>query len=148
MADDIKDSRSVIKKINSALDFLRNQQLEVPFIKFYRKEYVENLEIRHLWRIWEWDEKWAQLRSRKQNLIKLMERMQQFQYDTNSNPDVVVPTHFRTISQDDTDRVRLAETTDEYWDCHNHFMLYYGKDIQQMKDAEKKKKKDKVNNGV
>lgn len=41
-------------------------------------------------------------------------------------------------------RVRLADSTDEYWDCHNHFMLYYGRDIQAMKDAEKKKKKDKV----
>ena len=41
-------------------------------------------------------------------------------------------------------RVHLAETTEEYWDCHNHFMLYYGRDIQPMKDAEKKKKKDKV----
>ena len=41
-------------------------------------------------------------------------------------------------------RVRLAETTEEYWDCHNHFMLYYGRDIQPMKDLEKKKKKDKV----
>jgi len=41
-------------------------------------------------------------------------------------------------------RVRLAETTEEYWDCHNHFMLYYSKDIQPMKDAEKKKKEEKV----
>lgn len=41
-------------------------------------------------------------------------------------------------------RVHLADTTDEYWDCHNHFMLYYGRDIQPMKDVEKKKKADKV----
>jgi len=29
---------------------------------------------------------------------------------------------------------------EEYWDVYNHFMLYYGRDIQAMKDAEKKKR--------
>lgn len=58
LAEDRKDMRVIIKKINSALDFLRNQQLEVPFINFYRKEYVQQeLEIRDLWKIWQWDEK-------------------------------------------------------------------------------------------
>ena len=58
LAEDRKEMRVLIKKINSALDFLRNQQLEVPFINFYRKEYVQGeLEIRDLWRIWQWDEK-------------------------------------------------------------------------------------------
>ena len=58
LAEDRKEMRVIIKKINSSLDFLRNQQLEVPFINFYRKEYVqEELEIRDLWKIWQWDEK-------------------------------------------------------------------------------------------
>lgn len=38
----------------------------------------------------------------------------------------------------------MVETTEEYWDVHNHFMLYYGKDIQPMKDLELKKRKEKV----
>lgn len=58
LAEDKKEGRELIKKIQSAIDFLRNQQLEVPFINFYRKEYVQHeLEIRDLWRIWQWDEK-------------------------------------------------------------------------------------------
>ena len=33
-----------------------------------------------------------------------MERMQQYQFDMNSNPDVVLPAHVRTITQEDIDR--------------------------------------------
>lgn len=32
--------------------------LQVPFIAFYRKEYVEpELNINDLWKVWQWDEK-------------------------------------------------------------------------------------------
>lgn len=31
---------------------------QVPFIAFYRKEYVEpELNINDLWKVWQWDEK-------------------------------------------------------------------------------------------
>ncbi|CAM9193952.1 unnamed protein product, partial [Lampetra planeri] len=47
-----------IGKIRDALNFIRNQHLEVPFIAFYRKEYVEpELSISDLWRVWHMDEK-------------------------------------------------------------------------------------------
>ena len=37
---------------------MRNQQFEVPFIAFYRKEYVETeLLITDLWQVFQWDEK-------------------------------------------------------------------------------------------
>ncbi|KFU87702.1 Transcription elongation factor SPT6, partial [Chaetura pelagica] len=49
---------STIQKIKEALNFMRNQHFEVPFIAFYRKEYVEpELHINDLWRVWQWDEK-------------------------------------------------------------------------------------------
>ncbi|CAJ0958204.1 unnamed protein product, partial [Ranitomeya imitator] len=49
---------STIQKIREALNFMRNQHFEVPFIAFYRKEYVEpELNINDLWRVWQWDEK-------------------------------------------------------------------------------------------
>lgn len=45
-------------KIREALKFMRNQLFEVPFIAFYRKEYVEpELGINDLWKIYQWDEK-------------------------------------------------------------------------------------------
>lgn len=41
-----------------ALNFMRNQQFEAPFIAFYRKEYVEpELNIHDLNKIYHWDEK-------------------------------------------------------------------------------------------
>ena len=51
------------EKIKKALDFMRQQFLEVPFIAFYRKEYVQpELEnIDDLWRVYYMDEKWCQL---------------------------------------------------------------------------------------
>ena len=37
---------------------MRNQQFEVPFIAFYRKEYVDpELLITDLWQVFQWDEK-------------------------------------------------------------------------------------------
>lgn len=49
---------TAIGKIREALNFMRNQQFEVPFIAFYRKEYVEpDLGINDLWKVYHWDEK-------------------------------------------------------------------------------------------
>lgn len=37
---------------------MRNQQLEVPFIAFYRKEYVQpELNINDLWKVYKYDAK-------------------------------------------------------------------------------------------
>lgn len=52
---------STVGKIKEALNFMRNEQLEVPFIAFYRKEYVNpELNINDLWKVWQWDEKVGQ----------------------------------------------------------------------------------------
>ena len=60
----MKNSMST-EKIKKALDFMRQQFLEVPFIAFYRKEYVQpELEnIDDLWRVYHMDEKWCQLQA-------------------------------------------------------------------------------------
>lgn len=48
----------MIGKIKKALDFMRNQHFEVPFIAFYRKEYVQpELTINDLWRVYKFDAK-------------------------------------------------------------------------------------------
>lgn len=47
-----------IGKIKKALDFMRNQHFEVPFIAFYRKEYVQpELSINDLWKVYKFDAK-------------------------------------------------------------------------------------------
>ena len=49
---------TVIGKIKESLNFMRNQLFEVPFIAFYRKEYVDpELLITDLWQVFQWDEK-------------------------------------------------------------------------------------------
>ena len=48
----------------------------------FRKEYVEpDLNINDLWKVYYWDEKWIQLQNRKENLIRLFEKMQSYQAD-------------------------------------------------------------------
>ena len=54
----IKAEREAPEKIREAIRFIRNQLFEVPFIAFYRKEYVESsLAVVDLWRVYLFDEK-------------------------------------------------------------------------------------------
>lgn len=53
-----KKGHPTIGKIKKALDFMRNQQFEVPFIAFYRKEYVlPELNVNDLWKVYKYDGK-------------------------------------------------------------------------------------------
>ena len=48
----------LVPKIKDTLNFIRNEFLEVPFIAFYRKEYIQpELDINDLWRIYDLDER-------------------------------------------------------------------------------------------
>lgn len=101
---------STVGKIKEALNFMRNEQLEVPFIAFYRKEYVNpELNINDLWKVWQWDEKWTQLRNRKQNMVRLFEKMQQYQFEL-IDPDKPLPSYFRSLSDEDIDRARNVQS--------------------------------------
>ncbi|XP_047991435.1 transcription elongation factor SPT6 [Leguminivora glycinivorella] len=97
---------STVVKIRQALDFMRNQTLEVPFIAFYRKEYVQpELSINDLWKVYKYDAKWCQLKQRKENLLKLLENMREFQLDkVMQNPDAPIPENMRLIKDEDIDR--------------------------------------------
>lgn len=137
-----KKGPTMVEKIKKAIDFMRNTHHEVPFIAFYRKEYVEpDLNINDLWRVWHWDEKWTQLRTRKQNLIRLFERMQNYQYEVNSDPDKVLDSVIRTLTQEDIDKVKKVESMEELRDVYNHFLLYYGSDIPNMRNLEKSQRR-------
>ncbi|KAL4223178.1 Transcription elongation factor SPT6 [Mactra antiquata] len=134
---------SMVEKVKKAVDFMRNALYEVPFIAFYRKEHVEpDLNINDLWKVWHWDEKWTQLRTRKQNLVRLFERMQNYQYEMNSDPEKVLESNIRTLTEEDIDRVRNVETIEELRDVYNHFLLYYGSDIGKMRNLERTKRKE------
>ncbi|XP_029922869.1 transcription elongation factor SPT6 [Myripristis murdjan] len=132
-----KKGPSMIQKIKEALNFMRNQHFEVPFIAFYRKEYVEpELNINDLWKVWQWDEKWTQLRTRKQNLTRLFQRMQAFQFEQiSADPDKPLSDGIRPLDTADLERLKNVQSSDELSDVYNHFLLYYGRDIPKMQNA-------------
>jgi len=44
-----------------------------------------------------------QLRSRKQNVVRLLEQMQQYQFDSQLNSDQPLESHVRALTDDDVD---------------------------------------------
>ncbi|XP_066596697.1 transcription elongation factor SPT6 isoform X2 [Prorops nasuta] len=132
-----------IGKIKKALDFMRNQHFEVPFISFYRKEYVlTELNINDLWKVYKFDAKWCQLRQRKDNLLKLFEKMRNYQLDEiMKNPDDPLTDSVRVIKDDDIERLKNVQTSEEFNDIYHHFMLYYSHEIPAMQESVRKMEK-------
>ncbi|XP_078741184.1 transcription elongation factor SPT6-like, partial [Lampetra fluviatilis] len=130
-----------IGKIRDALNFIRNQHLEVPFIAFYRKEYVEpELSISDLWRVWHMDEKWTQLGTRKKNLLRLFQHMQRFQFESvYADADKPLGDGVRPLEAADIDRLGEVQTMEELQDVYSHFLLYYGRDIPRMHNAARRR---------
>lgn len=136
-----------IAKIKKALDFMRNQQLEVPFIAFYRKEYVQpELNINDLWRVYRWDSRWCALRQRKMNLLSIFEKMRNYQVDQLTvDPDAPLPAGVRIMKDSDLEHLRGVTSSEELLDAHRHFAMYYGADLNAMhaswrtKDRENRK---------
>lgn len=142
--DSERKSPSCIEQIKKALDFMRNQQLEVPFIAFYRKEYVRELNINDLWRVYKFDSKWCQLLTRKKSLLLLFEKMRNYQLDKlMGNPDNAIPDDVRLIKDDDIDRLQSVQTQEELKDVHTHFLLHYAHEIPAMQQAWRLKEKQK-----
>ncbi|KAK0178997.1 hypothetical protein PV327_007825 [Microctonus hyperodae] len=127
----------IVAKLKIVLDFMRNRNLEVPFISFYRKEVIKpELNMNDLWKVYKYDAKWCQLRQRKNNLIALFENMRNFQLDKiMKNPDAPLSDDIRIIKEDDIDRLKNVETDEEFNDVHHHFMLYYSQDLPAMKEV-------------
>lgn len=133
-----------IGKIKKALDFMRNQHFEVPFISFYRKEYVlPELNINDLWKVYKFNAKWCQLRQRKEDLMKLFDKMKNYQLEEiMKNPDAPLPDGIRIIKDDDIDRLQNAQTPEEINDLYRHFKLYYSQDIQLMQESVRIKERE------
>ncbi|XP_076154074.1 transcription elongation factor SPT6 [Alosa pseudoharengus] len=132
-----------VSKIKEALNFMRNQHFEVPFIAFYRKEYVEpELNINALWKVWHWDAKWTHLRTRKENLTRLFNKMQSYQFEQiSADPDKPLADAVRPLDTADLTRLKDVQSFDELRDVYQHFQLYYGQDIPRMQNAAKTVKK-------
>ncbi|KAI5717821.1 hypothetical protein M8J77_011825 [Diaphorina citri] len=126
-----KKGTQTIGKIKKALDFMRNQQLEVPFIAFYRKEYVlPELTISDLWKVYKYDAKWCQLKSRKGSLQKLYENMRDYQNEIlTKDLDAPIPDDVRLIRDEDIEWIKKIQTPEEVKDMQHHFFLYYAHEV-------------------
>lgn len=135
----------VIGKIKKALDFIRNQHLEVPFIAFYRKEYVlPELKIKDLWKVYKFDAKWCILQSRKRALLQLFEKIRDHQLEQIADqPDNTVPDDMVLIRDDDFDRLKNVQTPEELRDVHDYFLLHCAPDIEGFKLIERQKKQER-----
>lgn len=125
---------STIPKIRSALSFMKKELFEVPFIATYRKEYIEpELKVDDLWTIFDFDAKWTQLSTRKQNMKKLFENMQEYQFElVRQNENISSDDNFRTLSSEDIELLVGVQTMEELMDVYLQFQLYYADDIPKM----------------
>jgi transcription elongation factor SPT6 len=137
---------SAIAKIKKTLDFIRNQHLEVPFINFYRKEYVSpELKTKDLWKVYRYDARWCILQNRKKALLQLFEKIRDYQLEQIADkPDDDVPEDMVLIKDDDIDRLRYVQTPEELRDIHDHFLLHCAPDIEGLKNIERQKKSEKT----
>ncbi|XP_001355099.4 transcription elongation factor SPT6 [Drosophila pseudoobscura] len=132
---------TTVKKIKQTLEFIRNQQLEVPFIAFYRKEYVKpELNIDDLWKVYYFDERWCQLNERKRKLKALFEKMRQFQLDTLcADPDKPIPDDVRLMLDSDFERLNDVQSMEELKDVHMYFLLNYSHELPKMQAEQRRK---------
>lgn len=135
-----------VAKIRKALEFMRNQHFEVPFIAFYRKEYVQpELTVNDLWRVYKFDEKWTQLQTRKKNMMRLFKKMQRYQSEKlTRNVNESIPENVRVLKDEDVDRLRTVQSIEELNDIYNHFILYYGADVPAMQEEHRQKAREEA----
>ncbi len=113
----------VVPKIVYVLEFLRSQHLEIPFIFTYRKGYyLPDLELRKLWQIYDWDEKWAHLQSRKATLRQLY---------TQAN---VAAEYFKLLEE--------SQTETEVQDLFDHFQMYFSEELADTAQRKRALKRD------
>lgn len=136
--DSLKRPTNTITKIIDALQFIRNELLEVPFIAFYRKKYVQpELNISDLWKIYDYDASWCHLLLHKKALKPLLEKMRKFQLDMSmKNPCHDFPNNVRHISDDDIKTLENVQTAEELKNVHMQFGFYYGHHIPAMRREE------------
>ncbi|CAD5223704.1 unnamed protein product [Bursaphelenchus okinawaensis] len=138
MSNEDKLRNEAPEKIQEALNFIRNSNLEVLFIAFYRKEHVDEvLSIQDLWAIYEYDERWLHLRDRQNRLKELMRRMETFVSEVPESEGLVRP-----VKPDDYAKIEIAETNEEVNDCFEHFQLYYSNFLTRMVQHEIEKNQD------
>jgi transcription elongation factor SPT6 len=116
-------SQFVLPKIQKVLEFLRVHHLEIPYIYTYKKGfYAPDLNLVDLWEIYEWDEKWSHLQTRKATLRQLYTQ-------ANVNPE-----YFKLLDE--------SQSETEVQDLFDHFQMYHGDDAGQTNQQKRAVKRD------
>ncbi|CAH8839646.1 unnamed protein product [Trichobilharzia szidati] len=124
---------SVIPKILETLKLLREFLFEIPFIAFYRKEYIDkDLNIKDLWRIYQMDEKWTILHQRKKNMINLLQRLSDY-FEAITTEDAVSPLkkHCSAVLKLIA-CARSADSLEELYDVRLSYLLHYSGYVEPM----------------
>lgn len=127
---------TAIPRIRAALSFMRKDLFEVPFIATYRKEYIEpELKRDDLWKIYEWDEKYLQFVTRRENMKNLFKEMQNYQFEiVRDDEERASQPGFKVIEQEDIDKLDTAQNIAELMDYYLHFQVYHGNELIEMKE--------------
>lgn len=132
-----KEKTTVEYKIRNALKFMRNELFEVPFIAYYRKEYIQpELNIDDLWLIYKYDEKWCQLKQRRENMLKLFENMRNYQNERMNSEEYLLQADehkMKLIEDSDIDRIRNINSFEDLHDSWLQFQLHHSADLTDMK---------------
>lgn len=130
-----KKSAVVKPEIKFALNCIRNEKLEVPFISAYKREYVPSIsnnfdDTKDLWTIFKYDEQWCKLQAGKKSIYNLYNDMRNYIAQRNEDPE---GPSIRKITNEDLDRVQNVKNFYDLEDCRIHFKLYYSSLVPEMK---------------
>ncbi len=131
-----KDSKdNVIPRMQNALEFMRNNHYEVPYISNKCKEYVEpELKINHLHRVYKFDEEWTKLQSRKKNLLKLFANCKDYQEQKIcADLEAPMPEDIRIVTSEDLEKIQDIATFEELKDWDELYNFYYSIDRDEIK---------------
>eukprot|EP00026_Physarum_polycephalum_P000177 Phypoly_transcript_00177.p1 GENE.Phypoly_transcript_00177~~Phypoly_transcript_00177.p1 ORF type:complete len:1792 (+),score=500.68 Phypoly_transcript_00177:82-5457(+) len=112
------DKAIIIQRIIHVLRFLQEQLLEVPFISTYRKDYYQPLKISELWDIYDWDEKWAHLQARKNNIMQMCRMLE-------GNPN-----HGDEL-REYMELLRDGQTEEDLSDLQDYFQMFYADEVRE-----------------
>ncbi|OQR67751.1 transcription elongation factor SPT6-like [Tropilaelaps mercedesae] len=119
-------SPSRVQDIFAALKCIRQQQLDIPFIRKYRQELIGVLCDYDLWLIYRWDERWCRLNHAKRSMERVLRETQSY---LPTLAEFNYSGRLRKVQEADFQRLREVQTPEELRDIYQHFVLYYSHEV-------------------
>ena len=130
-------ARSFVSKIKSILDLIRNRHYDLMFIANYRRELIApDITSNDLFWILKFDEKWHQLRRKKESLLILARRLQSHLYEfIRKKPDAMLNDDLRMVQNEEIQRIEEVNCFDDLNDFSALLFLYYGQEMVEMRNT-------------